>query len=784
MRFVRFSASCLTATWLIACSPAPIAVAPSTSIPVKPVEGRPGGAEPSPDAWKWQHVAGGLGRVNQSVVPLRGGGFALISGMRGGDIFASPQGMVTSRDGTEVVVPTRRSFVTWQRNDTGYDAQVGTLLRSRLLHSAVTMPDGKILVIGGERTVSHQELKEKKTAVEATSTTEWIVPGKTSAESGPDLVKPRAYASAVVLADGTVVVFGGYARTTSAMPNGSQSKPGNVTSIESLSPGASKFVEIGATPVDDPIEHVVKDGPSSALLVGKHCLYTFRSGSGVAKGPCFEGPRTYQAVASLEGGGAVLAGMAPEKNLIPMPSQEVEVWDGHALRAAGKLTTAYRDLEIAVVGEKMVAVGHPSASDDFAASRPLRAAQSERFDLRRGQSTKMGAVGSPSFRVELAALTDGSVVAAFDTGEIHRLGAPLTKLAAPVMADDGPLRRAPAASSSEFSNVGWLDVGMSGNHSLSRLPNGDALAVSGSTARVYKSASKTWTPAPSLAHEHFGHAAASLGDGRVMVIGGFSAADKALAVTEVYDPASNTWTAGPSLTHARSELMAVTLTDGRVLVAGGNQDPTAEVWDPKTNAFTSAGKVPSTSSAGFGNMVALRDGGALFMPAYGSAQRWNPKTSTWAAAGKPLASFEGFRLVLLNDGRVLCVGGAGGKQSEVWNPATNSWQFAASMRDVRLRPGAVALADGRVLAVGGYRLAPGGSDRVTETIATAEIWDPKSGWTKAGPMKSARQNPQLTLLPNGDVLIVGGLGPAIDDHEASNDDTALTSVEVRRAAGP
>src|SRR5262245_53038367 len=61
------------------------------------------------------------------------------------------------------------------------------------------------------------------------------------------------------------------------------------------------------------------------------------------------------------------------------------------------------------------------------------------------------------------------------------------------------------------------------------------------------------------------HSATSLGNGKVLVAGGSSAAGQ-LASAEVYDPTTGSWTATGSLANARSQHAAIMLPNGKVLV--------------------------------------------------------------------------------------------------------------------------------------------------------------------------------------------------------------------------
>ena len=103
---------------------------------------------------------------------------------------------------------------------------------------------------------------------------------------------------------------------------------------------------------------------------------------------------------------------------------------------------------------------------------------------------------------------------------------------------------------------------------------------------------------------------------------------------------------------------------------------------------------------------------------------------------------------LLNDGRVLVVGGYGaGPLAEVWNPTTGVFSPAGVLNQERLGHTATLLPDGRVLVVGGT--GPGG-----DLLGSAEVWDPDMrSFFLTGSLAVARSEMTAERLPDGRVLV-------------------------------
>jgi N-acetylneuraminic acid mutarotase len=108
---------------------------------------------------------------------------------------------------------------------------------------------------------------------------------------------------------------------------------------------------------------------------------------------------------------------------------------------------------------------------------------------------------------------------------------------------------------------------------------------------------------------------------------------------------------------------------------------------------------------------------------------------------------------------VLVVGGAnynwnGYSSAELYNPATGKWTFTGSMNSPRLYHTATLLPNGQVLVVGGSSSLSGWPP---PALASAELYNPTTGkWTVTGNLKTGRWGHMAVLLTNGKVLVVGG----------------------------
>ena len=90
-------------------------------------------------------------------------------------------------------------------------------------------------------------------------------------------------------------------------------------------------------------------------------------------------------------------------------------------------------------------------------------------------------------------------------------------------------------------------------------------------------------------------------------------------------------------------------------------------------------------------------------------------------------------------------------------PATGTWTATGSMITGRAEHSATLLPDGMVLIAGGVA-----DNREKTVLASAELYDPSTGtWTATGSMMTPRSQHTATLLRNGKVLVAGGYCPGL-----------------------
>ena len=277
---------------------------------------------------------------------------------------------------------------------------------------------------------------------------------------------------------------------------------------------------------------------------------------------------------------------------------------------------------------------------------------------------------------------------------------------------------------------------------------------------LYDPATGTWALTGSMATEREVNWLLVLRTGRVLVAGGTTSGSYTVKAAELYDPATGLWAPTGSMVESRGfGHAAASLPSGKVLVAGGmNQDEvssswgnlsSAEVYDPDDGTWSATGSMVEVRVGHrlvvLPNGKVLAAGGSLGS----SAELYDPATGNWTPTGSMTTPRINFSMTLLASGKVLAAGGFTDQPdemlstAELYDPASATWTPTGSAAHARATHSATLLHSGRVLISGGG--------------ATAELYDPVSGqWTGAGSTAFQWGFGTATLLPSGQVLVAGG----------------------------
>ncbi|RLB65615.1 MAG: hypothetical protein DRI90_01520 [Deltaproteobacteria bacterium] len=301
----------------------------------------------------------------------------------------------------------------------------------------------------------------------------------------------------------------------------------------------------------------------------------------------------------------------------------------------------------------------------------------------------------------------------------------------------------------EWQETGRPSVVRSGVASA-LLPDGAVLIVGGSTnfasrtptelAERFDPTTGVFQPAGSMTSKRLSPTATMLRNGQLLISGGVATAGPnnelapATATAELYDPVTGTFTATDSMTEGRTLHSATRLQDGTVLIAGG-----------------------TTGASGYFDDL----------PVTATAELYDPQSGTFALVGE-LAEARGWHgAVLLPNGQVLIVGGIGEPapmqfpfgaptEAELYDPATEQFSPAGSMLVGRLNPLAVLLPEqGAVLIATGLTAAGG----FPSYVSASELYDLGTGtFSPTGEVLKPRYGSAVSLLPEGSVLVAGGMG--------------------------
>jgi RHS repeat-associated protein len=156
-----------------------------------------------------------------------------------------------------------------------------------------------------------------------------------------------------------------------------------------------------------------------------------------------------------------------------------------------------------------------------------------------------------------------------------------------------------------------------------------------------------------------------------------------------------------------------------------------------------------------------------------------------------VASRTDHTTTLLADGRVLVVGGrtsntstSGVSTAEIFNPSGGgTWAGTNSMTGARYMHSATLLPTSSNTSTSGRVLIAGGVTG-TATVNTSQLWNPANGQWGSGPtLDAARHGHTATLMPNGNVLVTGGMNLASGTTTVLNTAAIYTNPATGSSTG-
>jgi len=276
-----------------------------------------------------------------------------------------------------------------------------------------------------------------------------------------------------------------------------------------------------------------------------------------------------------------------------------------------------------------------------------------------------------------------------------------------------------------------------------------------------------------------GHQSVSIGD-RVLVTGGYSMNDSGYYLSSMQvvgrDGCKET---SSLLNRGRSGHTMTTLKGGQILVVGGHTN-TLEIINPKT-LISQPLNISMQDYRSQHTATLLQDGRVLIAGGYmdvidfavrsnhisNSFEIYNPQDGSLQNVGEMIVPRAEHTTTLLDDGRVLIIGGYSKNQMidivEIFDPKTNKVSILKNnLKISRSNHNAIKLNNGTVLISGGYDyetiFTQGQETKIMKGLKSLILFDPKLNIFRIvdDVLSEGRGNIQSSLMSDGRVLLVGG----------------------------
>ncbi len=341
-----------------------------------------------------------------------------------------------------------------------------------------------------------------------------------------------------------------------------------------------------------------------------------------------------------------------------------------------------------------------------------------------------------------------------------------------------------AQSPGKFVAIGSMTARRAG-HTATLLRDGRVLIAGGqffdppgilASAEIYDLSTGTFTPTGDMSAARADHAAALLPDGRVLIVGNYASQPSS---ADIFDPTTGVFTAIGNMAGLHEFPVANLLNSGKVLITGS---PSAEIYDPATSVFTLLGPLDD------GARATLLEDGQVLLSNYNNVSLYNITADSLQLVARLANDGAYWTTTRLPDGKFLIAGGwalsgidSTSNEASLYDPHTRTVDSTGLLLFSRVKHTATSLPGGRILIVGGYN--GDGYDTGVPVLWDAEQYDPSTGsFSAAGTLGFLRSQHTATLLPDGTVLITGGV--ALDNPPAELYIPPLRAVSSASLTGP
>ncbi|MGQ0644390.1 MAG: kelch repeat-containing protein [Elusimicrobiota bacterium] len=585
-------------------------------------------------------------------------------------------------------------------------AGAGTMGTARIQPTATVLPNGKVLLVGGDFSISTAELYDPTAGTWSTTAS---------------MSTARIFHTASLLANGKVLVTGGTDGSVS-LSTAELYDPGSQTWSATGSLSSGRTIHAAVLLTDKRV--LAAGGEQGTTTLSTAEIYDPATGIwSVAN--AMSSARRRHTVTLLSSGKVLATGGQPDSSS-PLSTSELYDPSAGTWTATGSLSTSRREHTATLLpnGKVLAAGGEGNAATSLSTA--------ELYDPSAGTWSATGAMSTARRLHSATLLPDGTLLVAAGQGFTTYYST--------------AERYDPSAGT--WSAAGSISTARSMSPAT-LLPNGKVLLAAGSnggalsTSEVYDPSIGTWAAGNSMSAPRRQFTLTPLPSGRVLAVGGLGTSSSS---ADLYDPASGNWSSVNAMSSARTDHTAVLLPNGKVLVAGGSGLSTAELYDPGAGTWSATGAMASTrarhAAALLANGKVLIAGGTNLS----TAEIYDPAAGTWSVTGSMASTRSDFTANLLGNSRVLAAGGVSFRSTaELYDPAAGTWSVTGSMASGREAHAAALLTNGKVLVSGG------------NLVSTAELYDPSAGtWSAAGAMATSRRFHSATLLPGGKVLAAGG----------------------------